>query len=412
AGRHGPAADRCAHGLDVPVLQLQEARPAKALELPGADPHRGDRPGRLLHPLRDLPDPRGALHPVRPGELADRAIARRQPAGEPGEPREHRASAHPGDGPVSGITILNPANLLGKELIETIESRATQWREIRLLSTREDEIGTLTDLGGAAGLVARYEPERLNGISTVYLCGPIAANRPLFDDLPPGATGVVLSPDATSEDGVPVVAGVNTEAAHPGTILVSPHPAVILLAHLLHPLRELHPESAVATVIQPASMYDNPGLEELFEQTRGIVAISGQRPSPIFGAQLAFNLLPTTAAALPLAATLRSVLGGELPVALQVVQGGIFHSLSASLHLRFPEKTTAQALRKAWNGHPYLELAEHPKRLGPIDAAANDKVLYGTIHKDDLGGFWIWAVMDNLTRGGALNAVEIVEAIQ
>src|SRR6185436_2205870 len=183
AGRHGPAADRCAHGLDVPVLQLQEARPAKALELPGADPHRGDRPGRLLHPLRDLPDPRGALHPVRPGELADRAIARRQPAGEPGapgEPREHRASAHPGDGPVSGIAILNPANLLGKELIETIESRATQWREIRLLSTREDEIGTLTDLGGAAGLVARYEPESLNGISTVYLCGPIAANRPLF----------------------------------------------------------------------------------------------------------------------------------------------------------------------------------------------------------------------------------------
>lgn len=313
---------------------------------------------------------------------------------------------------MSGIAILHPSGLLGKELIETIESRATQWREIRLLSTREDEIGNLTDLGGAAAIVARYEPESLKGISTVYFCGPIAANRPLFQDLPPGTTGVVLSPDTTPEDGVSVVAGVNTEAAHPGTILVSPHPAVILLAHLLHPLRDLRPESAVATLIQPASMYDNPGLEELFEQTRNIVAMSGQRPSPIFGTQLAFNLLPTTADALPLGATLRSVLGGGPSAALQVVQGGIFHSLAASLYLRFPGKTTAQALRKAWSGHPYLELAENPKRLGPIDAAASDKVIFGTIHKEETGGFWLWAVMDNLTRGGALNAVEIVEAIQ
>jgi aspartate-semialdehyde dehydrogenase len=301
---------------------------------------------------------------------------------------------------------------LGKELVETIESRAKQWREVRLLSTHEDEIGNLTDLGGAAALVSRYEPESLHGISTVYFCGPIAANRPLFSDLPSGTTGVVLSPDATSEDGVPVVAGVNTEAAHPGKRVLSPHPAVVLLAHLLHPLRDLKPASAVATVIQPASMHDNAGLEDLFDQTRNIVAMSGPRPSPLFGTQLAFNVIPTTTEALPLAQTLRTVLGGDLPVAMQVVQGGIFHSVTASLYLRFSDKTSAQAIRKVFNGHPYLEIAEHPKRLGPIDAAAHEKVIFGTIQKDDLGGFWLWAVMDNLTRGGALNAVEIVEAIQ
>lgn len=313
---------------------------------------------------------------------------------------------------MSGIAILHPSNLLGKELSETIESRATQWREIRLLSTREDEIGNLTDLSGAAAMVARYEPESLLGISTVYFCGPVAANRPLFQNLPPGATGVVLSPDATPQDGVPVVAGVNPEAASLGRVLVSPHPAVVLLAHLLHPLRELRLESAVATVIQPVSVYDNPGLEELFEQTRSILAMSGQRPSALFGTQLAFNLIPTTTDALPIAEALQSVLGRDLPVSLQVVQGGVFHSLTVSLHLRFAGTTSAQAIRKAFNGHPYLEVAEHPKRLGPIDAAASEKVIFGTIQKDHLGGFWLWAVMDNLTRGGALNALEIVEAIQ
>lgn len=312
---------------------------------------------------------------------------------------------------MSGIAILHPSNLLGKELGETIENRAKQWREIRLLSTREDEVGNLTDLSGAAALVARYEPEALQGISTVYFCGPVAANRPLLKDLPAGTTGVVLSTDATPEDGVPVVAGVNTEAAHPGSVLVSPHPAVILLAHLLHPLKDLRPESAVATVIQPVSLFDNAGLEDLFDQTRNILAMSGQKPSSLFGTQLAFNVIPTAADAQPLAETLQKVIG-DLPVSIQVMQGGIFHSLAVSLHLRFAETTTPQALRKAFNRHPYLEVAEHPKRLGPIDAAAHEKVLFGTLRKDEAGGFWLWAVMDNLTRGGALNAVEIIEAIQ
>ena len=33
------------------------------------------------------------------------------------------------------------------------------------------------------------------------------------------------------------------------------------------------------------------------------------------------------------------------------------------------------------------------------------------VRKDDTGGFWLWAVMDNLTRGGALNAIEIAEMV-
>lgn len=313
---------------------------------------------------------------------------------------------------MSAIAIVHPSNLLGKELMETLEARARQWQDIRLLSPSEEEIGTLTDVAGAATFVQRYDPDSLKGVTTVYFCGPIADTRPLFQDLPPDATAVVLSPDATLEDGVPVVAGVNPEAARPGQVLLSPHPAVVLLAHLLHPLRGLAPESMAATVIQPASMFGNPGLEELFEQTRQIVAMTQRRPSPVFGAQLSFNLLPTTADALPLTEMLQGVLGEQPPAAVQVVQGGVFHCLSASLHFRLAGNAGAPTIRKAFAAHPYLEPADHPKRLGPVDAAASDKVIFGAIRKDSTGGFWLWAVMDNLTRGGALNAVEIVEALQ
>jgi aspartate-semialdehyde dehydrogenase len=311
---------------------------------------------------------------------------------------------------VSAIAIVHPTNLLGKELTETLENRGPRWTDIRLLSTREDEIGNLTEVAGAAALVQRYEPDSLDGIRVAFFCGPVEHNRPVLEKLPPETTAVVLSPDADASDGVPVVAGVNTPAACSGGVLLSPHPAVVLLAHLLHPLRELAPESAVATLIQPASMRDDPGIEELFEQTRQIVAMIQRRPTPVFGAQLSFNLLPTPLPADPVAAQLHAVLGGPPPVSLQILQGGIFHSLSASVYVRLGGNPGLQAVRRALGEHLYLEVADKPRHLGPIDAAASEKVIFGTVRRDEAGGFWLWAVMDNLTRGGVLNAVEIAEA--
>lgn len=313
---------------------------------------------------------------------------------------------------MSDIAILHPTNLLGKELRDTLENRPGLGFDFRLLSTQEDEIGSLTEVAGAAALVAPYEPDSLRGVRLAFFCGSMEANRLPLQNLPPETTAIILSPDATAEDGFPVVAGVNTGAAQGQRVLISPHPAVVLVSHLLHPLRALDPAEAVATVIQPASMRDDAGLEELFEQTRQIVAMTRRSPTPVFGAQLSFNMLPTPLSPDPLAALLRSVLDGPPPVALQILQGAIFHSVSVSLYVRFAGQPSLQALRKAFKASPILELADKPRHLGPIDAAASDKVIYGNVREDEArGGFWLWAVMDNLTRGGALNAIEVAEAV-
>jgi aspartate-semialdehyde dehydrogenase len=319
---------------------------------------------------------------------------------------------------VTAIAIVHPMNLLGKELRESLDRLPRFSGDVRLLSGREDEIGTLTEVAGAASLVTRYEPEALAGVSVAFLCGAMAENRPILADLPAETTAILLSLDATVEDGQPVVAGVNDEAAGRHRVLLSPHPGVVLLASVLDALRGLSPEEAVATLIQPASIRDDAGIEELFEQTRQIVAMSGRTATPVFGAQLAFNLLPVPLAAEPVAAQLHAVLSGpQSPpapptVALQLLQGAVFHSLSASLYVRCRESASPQALRKMLAAHPHLEAADKPRSLGPADAAASDKILYGNVRKDEAGGgLWLWAVMDNLTRGGALNAIAIAEAV-
>jgi aspartate-semialdehyde dehydrogenase len=320
---------------------------------------------------------------------------------------------------MSVLAIVHPINLLGKELREALDRGVTgpSWQEVRLLSTLEHEIGTLTEAGGTPALVQRYEPGSLDGVALAFFCGPIAANRPLLAELPLEVTAVLLSPDATPADGHPVVSGINSRPSAAGnggpSVLLSPHPAAVLLAHLLYPLAAFEPREAVATVVLPASLHDEAGLEELFEQTRQIVAMTARRRSQVFGAQLAFNLLPAPhgdQAAASVAAVLAAVLPAPVPLSIQLVQGGVFHCLTLSLYVRCATAPSAQAVRKALTASPFVEAAEDPRHLGPIDAAASDKVLLGATRKDE-DGIWIWAVMDNLTRGGAINALEIAAAV-
>lgn len=324
------------------------------------------------------------------------------------------------------LALIHPSNLVAKELRETLERRPELWDRIVQLTTDPDEAGTLTELGGSAALVALADADALAGADAVLLCGYRESDRELLEAAPAGATSILIhtergrgeAAEASEPTGaVPVVAGVNPDLAIPGSVLASPHPGTVLLAHLLHPLRRFGPAGGSAVLVQPASFFDDRGLEELFGQARNIVAMRSQDEPSIFGRQLAFNLLPTPVAGPAISRELRTVLGGgeaELPLAVRVIQGGVFHGVSAALHLRFDGDVSPEAVREALGEHPVNRLAEESELLGPIDAAASDEVLVGGVEAvaaADGGGVWIWGVMDNLTRGGALNAVGILEAL-
>ena len=313
---------------------------------------------------------------------------------------------------MSVVALIHPTSLVGKELREQLEERPQLYRELRLLSTLDDEIGTLARAGNEATVIALYEPERLHGVDLVFFCGEIAGDRALVGDLGEETTAIFLSCGAGAADGVAVVAGVNSARARAGDRLVSPHPAAVLLAHLLHPLRELGLEEAVATLIQPVSIHGERGLEEVFQQARSILAFDDQPEPLVFGRQLAFNLLPSPAGS-GLAPLVREIVGLETPLALTVLQGSAFHSLAASLYVVLPKARDARAIRRALARHPAIQLAEKPELLGPIDAAARPRILVGAVAADDQrpGGYWIWAVMDNLTTGGALNALQLAELL-
>lgn len=310
------------------------------------------------------------------------------------------------------VAIVEPTNLVGRELRETLDrDRKAGW-DLRLLSHDEEAIGTLTEAQGAAAMVQRADAEALAGVELAFFCGDVATARGLLAARP-DLLGVLVTGDAAAQDGPPLVAGVNLEGRDLPRVVVSPPPTVVALAHLLHPLRDLGLVEAVATVLQPVSAREQAGLEEVLDQTRAILAFSGQPEPTVFGRQLAFNVLPATNPVADPVPQLQAVLGRELPISVHRLQGGMFHSFAVSLHVRLDGAPGVDAVRKALGRSATIELVEEPETLGPIDAAGRDEVLVGHVEADPHrpGAFWIWSVMDNLTRGGAVNALALARAL-
>lgn len=310
------------------------------------------------------------------------------------------------------IVLVRPTTLVGKELRERLEARPDLCRELHLLSNDEAEVGTLTEFAGAATFVGRLEEESFEGADLALYCGDIESDREAIALCPAAIPAIVLSRGAGADDGRIAVAGVRPESWLGETRLVSPHPAAIALAQLLEPLSGFDPRRVVATAVLPVSAVSAAGLDELFEQTRGILAFSGTPKSRSFPAQIAFNLLPSGDDAEAAAAGARTALGGDYPIALQLVQGGIFHSLSLSLYVELAARPPAAEVRRRLGRTSGIGAAKDPRRLGPVAAAGEERLLVGDVRAVGTdGGCWIWAVMDNLLRGGATNALALAEGL-
>lgn len=311
------------------------------------------------------------------------------------------------------LALIHPTGILANELRESLDRRRELWLELALLSDDEKEIGHLTEARGTAAMVKPLEPDSLESMDVVFFGGDIEATRPLLSMVPLSASAVILSPDANLDDGQPLVGGVNLANTDLAQVLLSPHPGTIALAHLLHALRPLGVRRATATLLQPVSVHGNKALEEVFNQTRAILAFAQNQPREIFPAQITFNMLPTQGLADPIVNHLHAVLGDELPVEVQVLQAGVFHSYGISLIVEFEKDPGLKAVEQALEAHSMIDRAPDPELLGPTDAAAREEVILGPVEADARrpGVYRLWAVMDNLTCGGALNAIQILEAV-
>ena len=309
--------------------------------------------------------------------------------------------------------IIEPMTLLGSELREALSSHLGSYSEIRVLTLDEESVGAVTEAGGRPALVQLADSSALADVDVIFDCGGGGSAEALGRDFSEGSITILVDPTSVPESSIPVVAGVNLAAAMESNLVVSPDPATVLLTQILAPLTDLDINRVVGHLLVPASARGQEGLDELFNQTRAILAMSPDWPEMVFGAQLAFNLLPIFAGAERTASQVSEVLGRSIDIDIDATQAGVFHSLSASILVRAGREVCADEVLERLLQSQYLEVTDTPESLGPVDAASNDRVLFSPPRMSETrkDTFRIWSVMDNLTRGGVLNALGISEYI-
>ena len=321
---------------------------------------------------------------------------------------------HPKSAAGYRLGIVHPLTLVGNEIKTILRERSFPFAKVVLLDASGQTAGALTEIDDEPAIVAPVSQEELEDLDLVFFCGSAANNREwLARSAELDFIAIDVSQPSTAEDGKLVIAGVNLEEVLAGdNLLVSPHPVAIPIALILHQIATLSPiEVCTATVVQPASEFEQEGVEELARQTISVLNIQSV-PQTVFDRQLAFNLYPALERSEPfIVSQVRVLTDPRMQLALLITQGTIFHSHTFSLFVKTPDELEVGRIETALRANPAIAMPEGDQQFGTIDAAGKDEVLVAEVRPDPSirGGFWVWAVCDNLRRSSALNAVLVAE---
>ena len=312
------------------------------------------------------------------------------------------------------VGIVNPLTLVGNEVKSILRERSFPFSRVALLDSSGESAGALTEIADEPAFVAPASSAELDDLDLVFFCGPPAGNRVWIERATEGRFIVVdLSQPTTIDDGKLVIAGINLDELSAGdNPIVSPHPIAIPIALVLHEVGSISTiESCTATVVQPASEFEQAGVEELAAQTVSVLNVKAV-PKKVFDRQVAFNLFPAIERHEDFVVSqIRAVTDPRIELALMVTQGTVFHSHTFSMFLKLADEVSVESITDALKNNRAIAFAEGDQAFGTIDAAGRDEVLIADIHADGSveRGVWIWAVCDNLRRSSALNAVLIAE---
>jgi aspartate-semialdehyde dehydrogenase len=328
------------------------------------------------------------------------------------------------------LALVGPDSLWGKEILSILAAKKFPLASLDLFDPEvEEEYAKLGTFGGEAKVVHALTPAALQGLDLVFLAADGKTNK-RYGGLAADKDYVALDLGGTfnADPKVPViVAGINDAGlgkAKP-PLIANPHPAAIVLSHLLAGLRAgFGVAKAVAFVLEPVSAYAEEGIQELAEQSYALLGSSAMSKK-VFPDQVAFNLLTRTSkpdkngfSRLENQVTgeiARILKAGQVPLSLSIVLAPVFHTYSVLVHAELGRDASAADVEACLKTNDIFQLAPagEARTVSPVSVAGKDRIHLGPVRKDPAAarGFWLWAVADNLTVGSGLNAYGIARAL-
>ena len=319
------------------------------------------------------------------------------------------------------IALVGGDTLLAKELREVLDESKPAPR-VQLISAAADGSATLTADEEEPLVMAPLSAESLAGAKVAFLAGSPAYSRRVFKVNPDGGPRLIDLAGGLEEQPEARLRAPSAEATRPAPspIQVVAHPAAIALAMFLGRLsKSARIKRSVVHVFEPASERGQRGLEELRQQTVGVLAFQKLK-TDVFDTQLAFNMLarygeealePLESIEQRVEKHLASLLdawpGVPMP-SVRLIQAPVFHGHSISAWVEFEDNPGADALAKAL-AQAGLDVRqdEPPSNVG---MAGQSGLSIGAIIVDhnQPRACWFWLVSDNL-RLAAENAVAVAQ---
>jgi aspartate-semialdehyde dehydrogenase len=304
--------------------------------------------------------------------------------------------------------VVGASSLLGKELAEELNDSAAAW-DLVLLDTAEAG-GQITSAGDEALMIQPVSAEAFAGMDVVFFAGEAATAREFWKAAHAKGAGIVdLTGALEGEAGVVVRSG-GEEGETPVNLttvaVVSMHPMAAVLRLMRMRLNTLGLKRLAATVLLPASEMGSAGVDELHQQTAGLLTFKPLQKN-VYDAQVAFNLQ----ASLGSESKILRQAGGEADVlTLQVVQAPVFHGFAASVFVEMNDVVRKEPLHKVLRSG-VLHFAED---LAPsnnsVAGTAEVSLSLQVAESGEASSFWIWLAGDNLrlaAKNASLCALEL-----
>ncbi len=323
--------------------------------------------------------------------------------------------------------LVGSESLLGREVRDLVAVGHVPV-DLKLISEDPEKAGALTEQGGEPAIVWGLEETAMRDAPVVLLAGSAESTLRALD-LRAEAPGTIDLTHAAEDHPrsfirAPFVEPAGFRAPEDAVQSIA-HPAAIAIAMVLPRLHARFPvRRSVIHIFEPASERGTAGVEELQQQTVGLLSFKSM-PKKIFDAQLSFNMLAQygeeasetlESAELRVERHLATLLSrGPRPDAapppmpsLRLIQAPVFHGYSLSLWVEFEENPGVEAVEAALTDE-HIDVRrsdlEPPTAVG---MAGQDGVALGAVAMDrnDPQACWCWLVADNL-RLAAENAVAV-----
>ncbi len=200
-------------------------------------------------------------------------------------------------------------------------------------------------------------------------------------------------------------------------------------AQLVVALKPLHDRARIKRVVvstyQSVSGAGKEGIDELWDQTKGMY-VPGQEVAPSkFTKQIAFNVIPhidifmedgQTKEEWKMVAETKKILDKSIKVTATCVRVPVFVGHSEAVNIEFEDHLDEDEARDILREAPGVLVVDKREDGGyvtPVECVGDYATFISRIRQDPTieNGLNLWCVSDNLRKGAALNAVQIADVL-